>query len=170
MKSISVQELSALLGGSNPVDVIDVRQRSEYRRGHVPAAVLIPLGQVTVPSVQAVRKAAGDEPVYVICQSGGRSRAACSQLTAAGMNNVVNVEGGTSAWIRAGLPTESEPGGGLPNWVRAVGFVAIIALIVLGLTLKPIFLYFAPVIWIGMIIAGGGACPLVCSLRPPPRS
>ena len=45
-----------------------------------------------------------DEPVYLICQGGGRGQKACEQLCAAGFTNVFNVEGGTAACVAAGLP------------------------------------------------------------------
>jgi rhodanese-related sulfurtransferase len=162
MNTISPQELSKLLGSGMPMDVIDVRQPGEYRAGHVPGATLIPLGQISAQAVQAARKATNGDPVYVICQSGGRSRTACERLSRDGMPNVVNVEGGTSAWRRAGLPVEVDAGGGggLPGWARVSGFLALIASVILGLTLQPVFLFVAPVIWIAMIFAGGGTCPL----------
>ena len=40
----------------------------------------------------------------MICQMGGRSKQACEKFHAAGFANVVNVEGGTAAWVEAGLP------------------------------------------------------------------
>ncbi|MEY3357569.1 MAG: hypothetical protein RLZ74_1034 [Actinomycetota bacterium] len=80
--------------------VIDVREPDEYREGHVPGAVLIPLG--TVPdNIEAFRKAV---PVYVVCQSGGRSGRACEFLTDAGVSNVVNVAGGTMGFAALGNP------------------------------------------------------------------
>jgi rhodanese-related sulfurtransferase len=45
-------------------------------------------------------------PVYIICQSGGRSAQATAALSAAGVDSI-NVDGGTSAWIAAGLPVRT---------------------------------------------------------------
>jgi hypothetical protein len=47
---------------------------------------------------------AGDRPLYFICRSGGRSQHACEQFMAAGYTDVVNVAGGTQAWLEANLP------------------------------------------------------------------
>jgi rhodanese-related sulfurtransferase len=47
---------------------------------------------------------AKEEEIHVICQSGGRSMKVSQKLEAAGFTNIVNVEGGTSAWHAAGLP------------------------------------------------------------------
>ncbi|MET0145529.1 MAG: rhodanese-like domain-containing protein [Ilumatobacteraceae bacterium] len=83
--------------------VIDVREPDEYEAGHVPGAVLIPLG--TVP--EHLDAFLGDGPTYVICQAGGRSRRACELVDAGGLDGVrtVNVAGGTGAWIASGRET-----------------------------------------------------------------
>lgn len=77
--------------------VIDVREPDEYAAGHVPGAELIPLG--TVP--ERLDRFGGEGPTYVICQAGGRSRRA-AELAAEHGHAVVNVAGGTGAWIASG--------------------------------------------------------------------
>jgi rhodanese-related sulfurtransferase len=96
MREISAVELAQIIdrGGT----VIDVREPDEYAEGHVPGATLIPLA--TVPdNIDAFHKAV---PVYVICQSGGRSSRACEFLIDAGVPNVVNVAGGTMGFAALG--------------------------------------------------------------------
>jgi rhodanese-related sulfurtransferase len=70
----------------------------------VPGAKLIPVDQLDPldPSFAGYTK---EEPLYVICAAGGRSRQAATKLAAAGYN-VINVEGGTNAWKGAGYPVE----------------------------------------------------------------
>jgi rhodanese-related sulfurtransferase len=77
--------------------VIDVREPNEYQAGHVPGAQLLPLA--AVPDELARFNA--DGPTYVICRSGGRSMRAC-EIAADEGYDVVNVTGGTSAWIDSG--------------------------------------------------------------------
>jgi rhodanese-related sulfurtransferase len=77
--------------------VIDVREPDEYVEGHVPGAQLVPLA--TVPD--HLDRFRTDGPTYVICRSGGRSMRAC-ELAADEGYNVVNVTGGTGAWIASG--------------------------------------------------------------------
>jgi len=79
--------------------VVDVREDDEYRDGHVPGAVHIPLA--TVPD--ALDRLPTDEPVYVVCAVGGRSAQAVSFLRTNGIE-ATNVAGGTKAWIEAGKP------------------------------------------------------------------
>jgi rhodanese-related sulfurtransferase len=77
--------------------VIDVRQPDEYASGHVPGALLMPLA--TVPD--NLDRFRSDGPTYVICRSGGRSMRACEHASGEGYD-VVNVAGGTGAWIDSG--------------------------------------------------------------------
>ena len=82
---------------------IDVRTIEEYTGGHAARAVNIPLDTLST-RLDALEK---NEPIYVICQTGSRSKAAADILKGAGFNNVLNVTGGTSAWQAAGLPMET---------------------------------------------------------------
>jgi rhodanese-related sulfurtransferase len=95
---IDVDELAVQLRSG--ARVVDVREPDEYERGHVPGAISVPLG--TVPDELDLFR--GDGPVYVICQSGGRSRRACEFAEANGVD-AVNVAGGTGAWIATGRET-----------------------------------------------------------------
>lgn len=94
---ISVDELATLLDSG--ATVIDVRMPDEYETAHVPGAVLVPLPEIP--------ERLGDIPdettAYVICKVGGRSMKACEFLASQGYD-VVNVAGGTDAWISAGRP------------------------------------------------------------------
>lgn len=79
--------------------LLDVREPDEYRAGHVPGAVLVPLGQLgdrldDVPT--------GGE-LFVICRSGARSASALELLAHYGIEGT-NVAGGTLGWIAAGEP------------------------------------------------------------------
>lgn len=101
---VSVDELAKQLGDPEHAPfVLDVRAVSEHESGHVPGATNIPLPQL------AGRAGELDpaRPTAVICLGGYRSSAAASLLERAGMQNLVNVTGGTRAWIEAGHATES---------------------------------------------------------------
>ena len=83
--------------------VIDVRSSEEYACGQIPSARLVPLN--TLPG--AAHDIERDEPVYLICQGGVRSLQALDYLKREhGLDNLVNINGGTMAWIKAGYPTE----------------------------------------------------------------
>jgi rhodanese-related sulfurtransferase len=95
---VTVEQLDAALRAG--VRLVDVREVHEYTAGHVPGAVLVPLG--TVPS--ALDQFPEGSPTYVICRSGARSYRACEFLAEQG-RDVANVEGGTLAWINSGRQT-----------------------------------------------------------------
>jgi len=81
--------------------LLDVREPDEYAAVHAVNAKLIPLGQIgaRLKEIEAYK----DKPVAVICRSGRRSAQAVSLLKESGFTQVVNVEGGTQAWVQAGL-------------------------------------------------------------------
>jgi len=81
--------------------VLDVRERSEFVEGHVPGAVLVPMGQLPAHMGELDR----ERDIYVICASGNRSSAMTDLLRAAGFD-AVSVAGGTNAWVESGRPIE----------------------------------------------------------------
>lgn len=86
--------------------LLDVREPSEYAAVHAVGAKLMPLGQVGMRLQEL--EAYKDKPIAVICRSGRRSAQAVAILQEAGFTQVVNVQGGTSAWVDAGLPVVAQ--------------------------------------------------------------
>ena len=84
--------------------VVDVREPHEYVTGHVPGALLMPLGEVQGRR----RELPPGRRVYVICASGNRSRRATDTLRLHGYD-AWSVQGGTSAWVREGHPVVTGP-------------------------------------------------------------
>jgi rhodanese-related sulfurtransferase len=99
---IDVVEARRRLQGERPPYVLDVREPWEYLAGHLPGAVLVPLGELDRRAAEVPR----DRPVLAVCHSGVRSWTAAAFLLASGYADVTNVDGGTAAWIEKGYPTE----------------------------------------------------------------
>ncbi len=102
---ITVDQLNDLIASQTDFQVLDVRRPPEYTSGHVPGAIAEPLSNLKerVPILEL-------EPsklTAVICAGGYRSSAATSILQQRGFANLLNVTGGTSAWIDAGYPVET---------------------------------------------------------------
>jgi rhodanese-related sulfurtransferase len=83
---------------------VDVRTPEEYAAGHASRAINIPLDTLTA-NLDKLEKS---EPVYLICETGNRSKKAAVLLKEAGYPNVINVAGGTAAWRAANLPMETK--------------------------------------------------------------
>ena len=82
--------------------VVDVRETDEVAGGRVPGAVHIPMNDVPTRGEELPTGV----PVFVICQSGGRSRAVVDHLRAKGIT-AINVAGGTGGWAQRGWPLEA---------------------------------------------------------------
>ncbi len=100
-REVSINDLeNAIASGGF---VVDVREDREFQAGHVPNAKHITLN--TIPDRLA--EISKDQPVWVICQAGGRSMTAANYLEAQGYD-VVSVAGGTGSWIQSGKEVSLE--------------------------------------------------------------
>jgi hydroxyacylglutathione hydrolase len=91
VEQLTVEQLADWSG--EPITVVDVRGESEWRAGHIPEAVHIPLGDLA-----GQLAALPTTPLVLQCQSGGRSAIAASLLKRLGRSDVRNLVGGYVAW------------------------------------------------------------------------
>jgi rhodanese-related sulfurtransferase len=101
MKNLTVQESFDQRQANRSVPFIDVRTPAEYGSAHAEGASNHPMESLDLNNFSFSKS----DEIHVICQSGGRSMKVCQKLEAAGFEKVVNVEGGTSAWLDANLPS-----------------------------------------------------------------
>ncbi|HEY8346660.1 MAG TPA: rhodanese-like domain-containing protein [Symbiobacteriaceae bacterium] len=94
VQNITTAELEQRLKSGEKLTIIDVREPWEYAEGHIPGSLLRPLGQIQ-NWAQEFQK---DQPLILICRSGGRSAQAYQYLAAQGFTNLKNVDGGIVAW------------------------------------------------------------------------
>lgn len=80
--------------------LIDVRTPEEYAQGHVPGAALKPLDRLAQMTDDLPRQL----NLHLICRSGMRSQQAARILASQGFTHLVNIDGGTMEWIKAGYP------------------------------------------------------------------
>jgi len=107
MKYISVNQLYpkwlVATEKGEDIKIVDVREVGEYKQAHVPGAELIALN--TLPARSDEFPSVGE--VYIICRSGMRSSQAIEFLEQNhGYQNLINVTGGTMAWMEASYPVE----------------------------------------------------------------
>ncbi len=168
--TITPRQLEALREAGRAIDLIDVRTPLEYREIHVAFARNVPLDRLDGEAVQRSRTGAADEPLYVICRSGSRGRQACARLAAAGLEHVVNVEGGTLAWAECGLPVvRGRKGFSLDRQVRLTIGALVILGVVLGWLVHPACSALAALMGAGLVYAGlADSCPLAMTLARMP--
>lgn len=101
---LDVRTAAKLVKGGDAV-LLDVREHDEWREGHAPDAVHIPLGELA----QRFTELPTGRRIVAVCRSGNRSSRATESLRRAGLQ-VENLEGGMKAWQKVGLPLEPSDG------------------------------------------------------------
>ena len=153
--NISPQEVDQRRRDGKAGVFIDVRTPAEYATLHADGARSIPLDELSAATLPRTN----GEPVYVICQSGGRASRACEQLQAAGLTDVYNVDGGTTAWERAGLPVVRGTAGrrrviALERQVRIAAGALVLIGVTLGWFVHPALFGLAAFVGAGLVFAG----------------
>ncbi len=92
--SITVHDLKARLDAGDRFVLVDVREPHEFRQGHIPGAVNVPLSSLEQGAARLDPKA----ETLLICRSGNRSIAAYHRLKRLGFEDLKNVEGGMVRW------------------------------------------------------------------------
>lgn len=154
--TISPNQFADLRRQGRAANVIDVRTPAEFGEVHVDCARNIPLDRLDPREIEPL---CASGPVYFVCKSGTRSQKACEKLLAAGLKDIVSIEGGTAACEAAGLPViRGRKAMSLERQVR----IAAGSLVAIGAALAA-FGPDAPVNWkaIGAGLAGFVGCGLV---------
>ena len=155
IQTLPVEACRRLIESGKSLQIIDVRTPAEFGRVHAAGARLMPLDKLD-PAALAAGRSDGDEPLYVICQSGGRAAKACEQLQRAGLTNIYSIQGGTAAWEQIGLPVERGSTNviSLERQVR-IGAGALVLLgVVLAVMVHRAFLAIPAFVGAGLMFAG----------------
>ena len=90
------QEEAKEMMDTQEVIILDVREQAEYDSGHIPGAVLLPVGTIDETTAAEVIPEK-DSTVLVYCRSGNRSKTASSTLAELGYTNIYEF-GGINTW------------------------------------------------------------------------
>ena len=99
MEKITSLELKRRLHAGERLQLVDVRSHNEYRAGHIPGAINIPMERCEV-RLEDLHVSA---PIVLVCQSGTRA-GVTHEILKPHRADLMVLEGGTSAWEAAGLP------------------------------------------------------------------
>ena len=166
---VTPAELQQLAQGGS-IDLLDVRTPGEFATAHVPGAVPVPLDTLDAAAFLKARREQS-KSIYVLCQTGGRARKAIEKFKQAGFDGCVLVEGGTEAWMNAGLPVIRGSSKALPLMRQVQITVGVISATgaALALAVHPLFAILPLVTGCGLLFAGlTGTCGLALLLAKMP--
>jgi len=97
---VSIDEVKNRVERGENWTLLDVREREEYREGHLEGAISLPRGFLEMRVEETV--ADKTKPIIAYCAGGVRSLIAARTLKEMGYENVVSMSGGYTAWKNAG--------------------------------------------------------------------
>jgi len=103
IRQTNAQEVKKRLDAQETFTLIDVREGSEWAKGHLPGAVHLCKGIIERDIENAVTGKA--TPIVLYCGGGYRSALAADNLQKMGYTNVISMDGGWRGWTEAGFPT-----------------------------------------------------------------
>lgn len=98
--TINAPELQRLIQEDPALQLLDVRSGAEFETAHIPGSVNVPLDALNRVGHEIAKT---DIPFVLICQSGARASQAHTQLTTAGKDSLMILDGGIAAWDTADL-------------------------------------------------------------------
>ncbi len=103
VKELSVDEVQKLAAKNGKYLLLDVREKEEYREGHLEGSVSIPRGFLEMRVESAIPEKS--TPIIAYCAGGVRSLLAAKDMKEMGYQEVISMSGGYSAWKTAGYQT-----------------------------------------------------------------
>jgi rhodanese-related sulfurtransferase len=166
MREIGVSQLSSVGKQGGATQLVDVRSAGEFAAGHVPGAMNIPLEEIE----RRLGDLNAEQTLVLICKSGTRAGIATEFLKDKRANLVV-LQGGTEAWVKAGLPlvVSAKSRWAPERQVRLVAGLLLLSSVVLSLTVYPPMVYLAGFVGLGLTGAGlTDFCPMAILLAKMP--
>jgi rhodanese-related sulfurtransferase len=106
IRETNVAEVKKRLDTGEKLLIVDVREESEFARGHVPGSVHLGKGVIERDIEAAVPDTSTEIILY--CGGGFRSAIAADNLKKMGYANAVSMDGGWRDWTGAGLPVAKD--------------------------------------------------------------
>jgi len=104
VKQCTIQDVKQRQDAGEKFLLVDVREESEWARGHIAGAVWLGKGIIERDIEAKVQDKSASIVLY--CGGGFRSALAADNLQKMGYTNVISMDGGWRAWSEAKLPTE----------------------------------------------------------------
>ena len=101
----NVQEVNDRRDRGDDFYLVDIREESEWDKGHITNAIYIGKGVIERDIEKKIDNT--DAEIILYCGGGFRSALAADNLQKMGYSNVSSMDGGYSGWVKAGYPTEA---------------------------------------------------------------
>lgn len=168
LQSVSAEQLFAAMA-AGAVNILDVRTPGEFDTVKIAGSLNMPLDRLDAAAL--IARFGAETPLYCICQTGTRSQIAASKLRAGGLRQVIQVDGGTNAWVAAGYAVE---GGArkvmsLDRQMRITAGALVVTGIAAGALVHPAAYWLAAFIGAGLVYAGlSNSCGMTVVLAKMP--
>jgi rhodanese-related sulfurtransferase len=159
LPAVGADELAARLEGGSPTHLVDLRDPSLYRAGHIQGSISLPfahidrerLGSDLGPHVGS------SEPLYLISGSGRLAERAAMRLRHQGLGQVHILDGGIAAWRAAGMALAQHGRRfTLQQQLNLIVGVLLLMLLAKALLLHPVFYVLTGVVGIALVAAAFG--------------
>jgi rhodanese-related sulfurtransferase len=150
---ISPEELNKALNEQPDCILIDVRTPAEFYSQHIPEAKNYPLHSKELSTFIETQKES-NKIIFVTCQSGGRAKTACEELS---KHNIQykNLEGGMSAWTKKHLPViEGKKTISIERQVRIAAGTLVVLGVILSFSGYPNATLLSGFVGAGLVFAG----------------
>lgn len=134
------------------IDFINVCSTAEYNEKHIPGVRNVPLDTLSQHLPEFTTKS----KIYVHCLTGNRGQKAIAELEKMGVTaELINVEGGLTAWQSVGLPTNTNTSR-LPimRQVLLIAGTLTVLGVITSLTIHPYFILLSLFVGCGLMFAG----------------
>lgn len=104
VRECTVDDVKRRLDAGERFTLVDVREESEYAKGHLPGAIHLGKGVIERDIEKTIPDPAA--PLVLYCGGGFRSALAADAVRKMGYSNAISMDGGWSGWTGKGFPTE----------------------------------------------------------------
>ena len=102
----NVEKVKDKLDRGDKLHLVDVREESEWNKGHIPNAMYIGKGVIERDIEKKINNT--DAEIILYCGGGFRSALAADNVQQMGYTNVSSMDGGYSGWVKAEYPIETQ--------------------------------------------------------------
>ncbi len=106
VNEVDVQQIKRWMEQNRPFVLVDVREESEWAKGHLPSAQY--MGRGILERDIETRYPELDTPLVLYCGGGFRSVLAADNLQQMGYRDVISMDGGYRGWVESGYPIEED--------------------------------------------------------------